>query len=322
MLKKLFICSTLALSFVGYSQNLDPTKLFTVDYSVPPRVKDYVEAKTFCVELQNSQNLNVKTIIESELNPNYYSIVAERAISDIYIKVSSSTRAISDKKYSSTSTTKTDSKGRSYVETTHTFTGTHKFSVMIEMFNKAGSLIKSRSATKDFTVTSSSTDKNSSDNKYNTDYNSLEGGAVKNGTLEAFWGLESEYFYALETTTVTPIKVKSRKFDYTDMNEAADLVTTWLTNKNFTLDDEGIKKAIGIYEAALTELNAEEKKVRVNSEIGAVCNYMLASINFHAKNYTKAHEQIQISEGLDKRIHFTQEMLKDTCQKLKDKGAF
>lgn len=322
MLKKLLFCSTLILSFVGNSQNLDPTKLFTVDYSVPPKFKDYINVKTVCVDLQNSQNLTVKSIVESELNPNYYSIVADRTISEIYFKVASSSRAIMDKKYSATSQSKTDSKGKPYIETTHTFTGNYKFTVMIEMFNQAGVLIKSRSAYKDFTVTSSASDKNSADNKFNNDYNNAENNNVRLGTLDAFYFLESEYLYALETVSVTPIKVKSRKFDYTDMNEAADLVTTWLANKNFTLEDEGIKKAISIYEEALKELNAEEKKVRVNAEIGAVCNYMLATIYFHVKDYAKAHELIQISEGLDRKIHFTQENLKDVCQKLKDKGAF
>lgn len=321
-MKKILLVFMLFVGFASVAQNLDPTKLFPIDYSVPPRVKDYAAIKNVCIELQNANYLASKSVIESELNPNYYTIVAERTLSEIYFKVSNSMYNSVPKKYSTTSESRTDKNGKPYTVTTHHVEATYRFSIMIEMYTGGGVLIKSKSTTKDFTVKASESDKNYADNKFNQNYSSSENSTVTAGTLEAFRALEADYLYALENTSVTPIRVKSRKFDYTDMNEAADLVTKWLTDKNYSLEDEGIKKALNIYQEALKELNAEEKKVRVNSEIGAVCNYMIAAIHFATKDYAKANELILISEELDKRIHFTQEGLKDVCAKLKEKGAF
>lgn len=321
-MKNLFLALALLVGGLSHAQNLDPTKLFELEYEIPPTSQTYATLSTFYVEMVNSYNLNVKGIIESEINHNRYKIVGERSAADVYLKVSSSAQTVSPKKYTSKTEARTDSKGNKYNVTTYTFEGTYKYTVMVEMINKNGEIVKSTIETSSNPITESASDLSSAESAFDRKKNETETSTFRSLALSGFRKIEAEYFIALESVTVTPIKVKSRKFDYTDMNDAADLVTTWLTSKDYNMETAEIKKAIAIYEAALQELNAEEKKVRVNAEIGAVCNYMLAVLNFAAKKYAMANDLILKSEGLDKRIHFTQEQLKDTLKKMQDKKVF
>lgn len=321
MLKKLFICSTLVLSFVGFSQNLDPTKNFEIEFTVPPKVKDYVDAKTIYIECYNAEDLSSKAYVEGYINREKYSLVAEPSLSDLYLKISNRSKILTPKQYSTSQESK-NVNGKTVSYTKYHYSSTHQFTVSIEIYNKSGILIKSETYPLNFNVKASNDTRESADGNYSQTYQNEYRNAVKNATALAFMRIESEYLFGISKALLNPIRVKSRKFDYTDLNEASDLVTKWLEAKNYTLEDEGIKKAIGIYEVALTELNAEEKKVRVNAEIGGVCNYMLSCINFAVRNYSKANELILISEGLDKRIHYTQEQLKDALKNLKDRQAF
>ncbi|MFN5416628.1 MAG: hypothetical protein ACK5B9_06185 [Flavobacteriia bacterium] len=321
MLKKLLFCSTLILSFVGNSQNLDPTKNFEIDFTVPPKTKDYVDAKAIYIECFNAEDLSSKAYVEGYINPEKYSLVAEAALSDLYLKISNRSNVITPKQYS-TSQEQKNVNGKPVSYTKYHYSSSHRFTVSIEIYSKSGVFIKSETHPLNFNVKASNDSKESADANYSQTYQNEYRNAVKNATALAFMRIESEYLFGIHKALLNPIKVKSRKFDYTDLNEAADLVTKWLEAKNYTLEDEGIKKAIGIYEEALKELNAEEKKVRVNSEIGGVCNYMLSCINFAVRDYSKANELILISEGLDKRIHYTQEQLKDALKNLQDRKAF
>ena len=63
-------------------------------------------------------------------------------------------------------------------------------------------------------------------------------------------------------------------------------------------------------------------KARVDNEIAAVVYYEKACMEFLVKNYRKAEELILKSEELDKRIHYSQEAMKNTLALMKERKVF
>ena len=321
-MKHALLIGLYAVSFLGFAQNIDPTKYFLIDYNVPPRTQTFASARNFYIEASNTTPFEVKKAIEKEINPNYYLIVADGSLADIRLQINSSSAVVSPKKYTATSEQRTDSKGGKYTVTTYKYEGSYKYSAMIEMYNSKGEIVRSVIENHTSRVEHGETERQHAENKFEEKRMKDESTWLNSLVLKCYKTLEDEYFYALESANLTPLVIKSKKFDYTDINQASNDILAWLESKNYALDNEAVQKAIVVFQESLLDLNTEERKVRVNSEVGALCDYMLALIYFCSKDYSKASEFILASEGLDKRLHFTQEILKDSCQKLKDKKAF
>lgn len=321
-MKKLFFTGFSLLSFWSFAQDVDPTKFFQIDYNVPPRTQDFVGARNFFIESSNSTPFEIKKAIEREINPNYYLIVADGSLADVRLQINTSSMNDSPKKYSSTTEERTDSKGNKYKVTNYKYEASYKYSAMIEMYNSRGEIVRSVIETQSSRIEHTESDMTRADQKFEEKRTKEENTALNSLALKCYMSLENDYFYALETANLTPLIVKSRKFDYTDINEASNMVLAWMESKNYSLENEAVQKAMTIFQESLADLNTQERKVRVNSEVGALCDYMMALVYFCSKDYAKANELILASEELDKRLHFSQEALKDSCQKLKNKKAF
>jgi hypothetical protein len=321
-MKKLFFTGFSLLSLCSFAQDVDPTKFFQIDYNVPPRTQDFASARNFFIESSNSTPFEIKKAIEKEINPNYYLIVADGSLADIRLQINTSSSNASPKKYSSTTDERTDSKGKKYTVTNYKYEASYKYSAMIEMYNSRGEIVRSVIETQTSRIEHTESDMTRADQKFEEKRTKEENTWLNSLALKCYLTLENDYFFGLETANLTPLVVKSRKFDYTDINEASNTVVAWLESKNYSLENEALKKAMIVYQESLADLNTEERKVRVNSEVGALCDYMLALVYFCSKDYAKAHELILASEELDKRLHFSQEAIKDSCKKLKDKNAF
>ncbi|MGV3632043.1 MAG: hypothetical protein ACO1O6_12610 [Bacteroidota bacterium] len=321
-MKNLFSTGFLFLSLWSFGQNIDPTKYFQIEYNVPPRTQDFGNVRNFFIESSNSTPFEIKKAVEREINPNYYLVVADGSLADVRLQINTSSSNASPKKYSSTTEDRTDSKGNKYKVTNHKYEASYKYSAMIEMYNAQGQIVRSVIETHSSTLDHTDTDMTRADQKFEEKRTKEENTWLNSLVLKCYQSLENDYFYALEAANLTPLVIKSRKFDYTDINEASNTVLAWLESKNYSLENEALKKAMAVFQESLTDLNTGERKVRVNSEVGALCDYMLALIYFCSKDYAKANELILASEDLDKRLHFSQEALKDSCRKLKDKKAF
>ena len=323
LMKKRFFIGFCLLSLWSSAQNIDPTKYFLIDYNVPPKTQDFGSARNFFIESSQQTPFEVKKTVEKEINPNYYLVVADPALADVRLQINTTSLNATPKKYSTTTEERTDSKGNKYKVTNYKYQASYKYSAMIEMYNAQGQIVRSVIESQTNTIEHTDTDMTRADQKFEEKRTKDESTWLNSLALKCYMSLESDFFYALETANLTPLVIKSRKFDYTDVNEASTTVLLWLESKNYSLENnEPLKKAMTIFQETLADLNTEERKVRVNSEVGALCDYMLALVYFCSKDYAKAHELITASESLDKRLHFSQENLKDSCQKLKDKKAF
>ncbi|MBI1836789.1 MAG: hypothetical protein HYR91_05935 [Flavobacteriia bacterium] len=324
-MKKLVYGLTLLTSLNLSAQNLDNTKLTQTEYHKPPMQNVLNDVKTIFVE-GNGYNVNeAKNAIESDINKNIYTIVGDRESADLIISVNLNKGIISPMRTTSNTETKTDKNGKSYTVTTYYATGSQKYNISVKFIKKTGEVVNTENMENTLNITNdktASSDKPSAETKYYNAISTGENEVIYSISRQTFYKLESNYLIGLETLLHVPLKIKSRKFDYTDINEAADLLLKWIEAKTFDANDTDIIKALGIYEEALKELNEEEKKVRVNSEVGALCYYELAYYYFATKNYSKANEYIIKSESLDKRINYTQEQLKDVCADLQKRKAF
>ncbi|MCE3295544.1 MAG: hypothetical protein K0R65_1258 [Crocinitomicaceae bacterium] len=321
-MKKHLLAGFLALSFVSGAQDVDPMKYFMIEYNVPPRTQDFSSARNFFIEASNSTPFEIKKAVENEINPNYYLIVADPSLADVRLQINTSSSNASPKKYSATTEEKTDSKGKKYTVTNHKYQASYKYSAMIEMYNAQGQIVRSVIENGNSTLEYTDTDMTRADQKFEDKRTKDESSWLNSLIMKCYMALENDYFYALETARLAPLELKSRKYDYTDLNEASTTVLLWMEGKNYSLENEPLKKAMVIFQETAGDVNKEERKARVNSEVGALCDYMLALVYFCSKDYAKANELILASESLDKRLHSSQEAIKDSCKKLKDKNAF
>lgn len=321
-LKHLFLAFMLT-STIMHAQNIDGYKWTEIKYNVPPTTSVLSTVKNIAINSNNDPGRNCTPSIEQEINPEFYTIVDPTITgADLTIRVSSSLSTITSMNTTSSTQEKTDKNGKKYYETTFTTTGSDKITVTVEFFEASGNKLKGNTQTQTVNYTGSGSDKNSSINQFSTNKSKSITDTYRGLGLKAFHDLESEYLIAQQILNVNTLQIKSRKFDYSTINKAAEDAYTWLTGESTDLTIAPIADILKVYDTALQDLNIEDKKAMIDKEVGALCYYMKALIHFKAKDYTKAMEYITKSEELDKRLHMSQEAIKRDLTELQVRKAF
>lgn len=134
--------------------------------------------------------------------------------------------------------------------------------------------------------------------------------------------MEAEYLIDGKSLTPYTFFIKSRKENYDDLNRVNELMSVWFNAKTYNPEDPGYLEAMQLINAALQEHDPNNKKARIDNEVAAVCYYYKAYAYFVMKQFHEAEEAILKSEELDKRIHFSQEQLKDMIALMKERKMF
>ncbi len=320
MKKTLFVLMT-TICAVSFAQNLKPMDEQKKYVQVPPTNKTYINLKNVCFELKGN-SIDITGFLTKFLNNEVYSVKATPQESEFRVQYFASQKTTSPLRVTSETNSRVAKDGKTITTTKYTASSTEMFNVSLSLIDASGTIVKTYTSSNSKTISAM----NNSDQSARTDYGntlSKEVNIELDYVIKKAWSeLESEYLIARKLVQVSAIEIKSRKFDYTDMNEAAVLVDTWFKTGATDLSDANIMKALSVYESVAQEHVPDEKKVRVNDEIAAVCYYQMATIHLCVKNYVKAQELVIKSESLDKRIHFTQEQMKVTLALMKERGAF
>ncbi len=146
--------------------------------------------------------------------------------------------------------------------------------------------------------------------------------------------LESNFSYVEKTKKIKIATGKAKKHDYSDLNEAVDIMEnafimiSGLSDKE--KETEEFKKAISIWEKALNE-SSHDKKARINEEITTMLYYNLSIAYWWMEDFNKSIEYAQSalinntnsnkpSQQNKKLINKTIEMIKDHKTRLKIHG--
>lgn len=304
-------------------QNLKPANESKFFVQVPPKNLDHLAKTKIFVEARYSQDAMYKGEIENGINRDVYQVLASELESDWKISFNTRNTQTVPMKTRTDSRTSTDKAGKTTTSYTYYSESTERYEAHLELIDKGGVIIQRYDLSETFQHSkSSSVSYNAAQDDFNNTRMRAIEDKIRGAVRSLFLKLQDDYLIGKHTIFLYPIEIKSRKFDYADLNEAATLLDTWFKSNPTDLSDANIIRVIGIYEQALKEYEPESKKVRVNDEIAAVCYYALACINTVVKDYRKANEQILKSEELDKRIHHSQESLKVKLQLLKDRKVF
>lgn len=324
------ILAFVALSACGllfnaiYAQNLKPERAISLKIDVPPVNLDYIGNTRIYIDPISNDYYNIRGMFIRKFNDRVYTFANSIQESDMYVTFSID-RIIKKNALSSTSSsTSTDKKGNKTTTTTYRYDGEEQIDLVFTLNLSNGTTIKNyrESGYSQYSGTSTK-DYESARTDYNNNKSKKVAATVEDLTGRVYSKMCADYFVGNRTIELYAISAKSKKQDYSDLKRAGELFTQWVNTNPTDQTAPEIVEALKLYEEALMEYEPNgSKKNRVNNEIAAVCYYQKACVEFYLKNYRKAEELILKSESLDKRIHFSQENMKDLLKLLRDRKVF
>lgn len=251
-----------------------------------------------------------------------YTIVENFEQSDIYFTYHYSTVTKIPQETTSKTETRTKKDGSTYNVTTYTTTQTNHIIVEVGFYTPDGTRIKLERREQDQKYDGTGNSKSDAVNAMATNRQNNESKAINDMFKSGYLTIQAEYLIAGEKLMPFTFFIKSRKEDYSDLNRAHELLAVWFKAKVYNTDDAGYVEAMQIIEQALQQHDPNSKKARIDNEVAAVCYYYKAYSLFAQKMYKESYDAIMKSEELDKRIHYTQERLKDMITLMKDRKMF
>jgi len=320
----LFAISVLACLFnTTQAQNLKPEKAVSLQIDIPPLNLDYIANTRIYVDPISNDHYNIRGMFIQKFNTRVYTFATSIEASDMYVTFSLNRLTKKNAVSSTSSSTSTDKKGNKTTTTTYRYDGEEQIDLVFTLNLANGVTVKTyrESGYSQYSGTSTK-DYENAKTDYNTNKSKKVAATVEDLVGRVYTKMCADYLIGNRNIDLYAIGAKSRKQDYSDLNYAADLLIKWFaTNPTDALAPE-VVRALQLYDEALLEYEPGSKKNRVNNEIAAVCYYQKACVEFYLKNYRKAEELILKSESLDKRIHFSQENMKDLVKLLRDRKVF
>jgi hypothetical protein len=321
MKKTLFYLLSL-LSVETFAQNLQPTATAAYSYDLNPIDMTYVNLKKLFLKPISERDFVYRSVLESKLNTTYYSIVEDQAQSELHISFKTVEVVTSPINTTSKSETKTKKDGSTYVVTTYNSEIKLKFFAEISLYLGDGTKLITKTAEYPQSYVGSSSTKQGAIDECNNNRSKSQSTSVNYVIESALSPIQNQFLIQRKSVTPYVFNIKSRKQDYTDFNDAATSLKTWFDAGSYDVTSADYTKAMTVIEEGLKEHNPEDRKARVDNEIAAVCLYYQAYAAFVTKDYKKAQELILKSEELDRRIHFTQEGLKDALKLMQERKMF
>lgn len=315
----------IVLSSISFTQTVKPSKEITFKYLVPPAMHNYSEAKYVAFDLITNEADGIRKYILKQLHPSYKEVSKNMTSKELIFRVSES-RAIQGTVSSETKTEQRKNlKGNLVTITTITKKGSYNFTVSIELLDKNNQLL--RAYTKKFKkeVKSSAGNEKDAQQRYKMDLYSASGSVKRSLAHDIFKKLEDEFLNAEEQLKYTPMIIKKfKKFDYADLNNAANVQHQWmesLKSGKADLETKELVELISIYNEILSELNVDERKVRVNKKVGAVCYNNLAGIYLAAEEYQLAYDMMTKSLEL-KTVGKASQQITNDFKKIQSRTGF
>ncbi len=320
----LFAISTLACLFnTAQAQNLKPEKAVSLQIDIPPVNLDYIASTRIYVDPIANDQYNIRGMFIQKFNTRVYTFATSIEASDMYVTFSLNRITKKNAVSSTSSSTSTDKKGNKTTTTTYRYDGEEQIDLVFTLNLANGVTVKTYRES-GYSQYSGTSTKNyeSARTDYNNNKSKKVAATVEDLVGRVYTKMCADYLIGNRDIDLYAIGAKSKKQDYSDLNNAGDLLIKWFaTNPTDAMAPE-VVRALQLYDEALLEYEPGSKKNRVNNEIAAVCYYQKASVEFYLKNYRKAEELILKSESLDKRIHFSQENMKDLLKLLRDRKVF
>ncbi|MDF3027107.1 MAG: hypothetical protein K0S23_1414 [Fluviicola sp.] len=324
---KVLVLAALTASVVLFNkicaQNLKPEKAVSLSIDVPPVNLDYIGNTRIFVDPVPNDSYNIRGMFIKKFNDRIYSFVTSIEASDMYVTFSMNRITKKNAAPSTSSSTNTDKKGNKTTTTTYRYDGEEQIDLVFNLILANGLTVKSyrESGYSQFSGTSAK-NYESAKIEYNNNKSKKIAGTVEDLVGKIYAKMCADYFIGNRNIDLYAIGAKSKKQDYSDLNEAGNLLTKWFTTNPTDKSAPEVMRALQLYDEALLEYEPGSKKNRVDNEIAAVCYYQKACVEFYLKDYRKAEELILKSESLDKRIHFSQENMKDLLKLLRDRKVF
>lgn len=305
------------------AQNLKPEKAVSLQIDIPPVNLDYIGNTRIYVNPISNDSYNIRGTFIQKFNNRVYTFENSIEASDLYVTFSMNRINKKNAAPSTSSSTNTDKKGNKTTTTTYRYDGEEQIDLVFTLNLANGVTVKTYSES-GYSQYSGTSTKNyeSAKTEYNNNKSKKVAATIEDLVGRAYNKMSADYLIGNRNIDLYTIGAKSKKQDYSDLNNAGDLLIKWFaTNPTDALAPD-VVRALQLYDEALLEYEPGSKKNRVNNEIAAVCYYQKACVEFYLKNYRKAEELILKSESLDKRIHFSQENMKDLLKLLRDRKVF
>ncbi|MCH2223256.1 MAG: tetratricopeptide repeat protein [Crocinitomicaceae bacterium] len=193
---------------------------------------------------------------------------------------------------------------------TYRYDGKYTYKVNVTVSNREGVVIHSGVKNGTSNVSGTST-VNATDAKknYNSEVAKIKKSIVGSSVKYLNSQIENKYCYLNRTMAIKAIKIKPKKYDYDEFNQAVDVLKASVLETDKSTRNTNLTEAIKAWETDLKESDPEIKKARVNGKVTAGAYYNIALAYFMMEDYTKAEFNFKKATEFDKNVtaaHFSQ----------------
>lgn len=193
---------------------------------------------------------------------------------------------------------------------TYRYNGKYTYKVNVAVTNKEGTTLHTGNKSGTESVTGSSTTSASDAKKsYNREVAKIKKSIVSSSVKYLNGQIADKYCYLNKSMSIKAIKIKPKKYDYDEFNQAVDVLKSSVSEADKATRVANLTEAIKAWEADLKESDPETKKARVNGKVTAGAYYNIALAYFVMEDYTKAEANFKKATEFDKNVtaaHFSQ----------------
>lgn len=286
-----------------------------VQYPSQPLSKEFKTYKVDARHMAEEPNVYVEDDIRSNCKLQGYKKIGTDEEADLTLYVEAFPLQLGESSRSSDTEVKKNKDGSEKRTTYHTYSNTIKFRYKYALKDKYNEVIdegvlqgnQKFSGNKSANVKSAYSSYKSAISKEKSKLSKSQYNAINNK-------LNQKYGFPIQSMNMYAFKIKPKKFDYDEFNASYDAIKKATDLRKESLKDtlsntaaldqyeEDLKKAIQTYQKEIEQLEPDNKKARVNTNVAAAAYYNIAIAHFLMDEYTQAQDALAKGRELEKGI--------------------
>jgi hypothetical protein len=286
------------------AQKLQKTKSADYTYTQPPLYKDLLNAKTYGVEVQlsdNERNINVRKATKM----GDFRKSNDNSDLDFYIRINSLEINEKPKKEMSSDEKVKNKDGTFTTKKQYHYTQDVNFQFFIGIYNKQRVLITSKTIERrEYIKGSKADDLKTAETFLARDLNKIIIESCNKQIASYIKSVENEFLQLDKKMDFYLLKIKDKTAFYNEYNEAAETIEYELVNQK---SEENIRNAVQTLETIAKSIDYNNKKAVMNKTVATGVYHNLGIAYFMLKNYNAsatAFEMVEKNDSKEKRTNF------------------
>lgn len=286
-----------------FAQKLTKENFKKYEFEVPPEEMTFQEFEKYTVSarcLWDDASVINQVLLASKLRG--FEKTTNKAEADFSMNYIVRSISFSSPSYTTKKTTK-EKDGVKTVTVHHNYRGTCSYNVEVNIYGSNGEMLYSDVEIGTITINeSSSTGKSDAYTRYKNTKKRHRSSVTGKAVRKIENRFADKFCYVPYRVSFKGVKVKPKKYDYDEFNNAVDGIKVSLNRSSVNARLEFLEPAIEAWKNDLKEADEISKKARVNTKVISAAYYNIGVANFLLNRFEEAKENFKKAYNFNKMV--------------------